>query len=120
MSIYLLRTRHTDSQMDLFYDYVELSNINEEIATSYRDLLEYFKHENTTPSLCAWNEKVCELATIFVDSYSAYVVDIEENQALTSNQKTMFELGFVRDKGKVSFPLFTTCSCIHTAPSKTC
>lgn len=96
--------RLTDGSFD---HYVELSNINEEIATSYRDLLEYFKHENTTPSLCAWNEKVCELATIFVDSYSAYVVDIEENQALTSNQKTMFELGFVRDKGKVLLSPFS-------------
>lgn len=96
--------RLTDGSFD---HYVELSNIDEEIATSYRDLLEYFKHENTTPSLCAWNEKVCELATIFVDSYSAYVVDIEENQALTSNQKTMFELGFVRDKGKVLLSPFS-------------
>lgn len=91
----------------VFGHYAELSNIDEKVATPYRDLLEYFQKKNTTPSLCAWNEEVCALATIFVDSYFVYVFDIEENKAVTSSQKTMFELGFVRDKGKTFLSPFS-------------
>jgi len=91
----------------VFGHYAELSSANEKVATSYRHLLDYFYKKNTTPSLCAWNEEVCALATIFVDSYFAYVSDIEENQAVTSSQKTMFELGFVRNKGKTFLSPFS-------------
>lgn len=83
-----------------FNRHTKLSTIDHAVGTSYHDLLDYFRTKKTTPSLCAWDDEVCVLASAFVDTYLAYVSKIEENQALTLDQKIMFELGIVRDKGK--------------------
>lgn len=83
-----------------FANYTNLSKIDENIATSYHALLTYFQINKTTPSLCAWDEEVCALATTFVSHYLAYVSNIQEDQALVPEQKDLFEFGFVRDKGK--------------------
>lgn len=91
----------------VFESYAELSKIDENVASSYRDFLQYFQINKTTPSLCAWGDEVCALATTYVDRYLAYVSSIEQEKALSSDHKTMFEVGFVRHKGKVFFSPFS-------------
>ncbi|CAD6871624.1 DNA phosphorothioation-dependent restriction protein DptH [Methylomonas fluvii] len=87
--------------------YTKLQSIDQNIAASYHALLSYFQANKTTPSLCAWDEEVCMLATMFVGHYLSYVSNIEEDQALSTEQKTLFELGFVRDKGKTYLSPFS-------------
>jgi len=90
--------------------YSDLHNIDEKIASSYRALLEYFQANKTTPSLCAWGIDVCALATTFIDHYLSYISNIEQDQALSCDHKSMFELGFVRDKGKTFLSPFSPLS----------
>lgn len=90
-----------------FCHYDELCNIDEKVAANFRNLLEYFLIKKTTPSLCAWDNEICAIATTFVDSFLAFISNIEENQALSPDQKTMFELGFVRDQERIFLSPFS-------------
>lgn len=94
-------------QNGTFANYTELSKIDENIANSYQALLTYFQTNKTTPSLCAWDEEICTLATAFVESFLASVSNIPVDQALTVEHKTLFEFGFVRDKGKTFLSPFS-------------
>lgn len=82
-----------------------LKNIDSSIYTSYKKLLEYFKENKTTPSLCAWNDTVYDLASEFVKSYIAYMQKAEENRSLNDDQKLLFEFGFLTvDNKKLASP----------------
>lgn len=90
-----------------YANFTELKQIDENIATSYQKLLLYFQENKTTPSLCAWDEEVCTLATAFVDSCLAYLSNIPAEQALSADHKTIFKFGFVRDKKRVFLSPFS-------------
>ncbi len=85
---------------DKFRSCIELNVIDEQVATTYLELINYFLINKTTPSLCAWDDEVSSLASLFVDSYIRYISSIEEGSVLTNEQKRMFELGFVENAGR--------------------
>jgi DNA phosphorothioation-dependent restriction protein DptH len=84
----------------IFFSATELEAIDKSIAETYKALLNYFLTKKTTPSLCAWDDEVRNLATSFVESYLAFFTSISENIALTLDQKKLFELGFVKDRNR--------------------
>ncbi|MCF6243868.1 MAG: DNA phosphorothioation-dependent restriction protein DptH [Sulfurovum sp.] len=77
-----------------------LDDIDVPIANTYKALLNYFLIKKTTPSLCAWDDEVTLLASVFIDSYLVYLSKLESNSIFTNEQKIIFELGFVEDKNK--------------------
>jgi len=85
----------------------ELQSIDAAIASSYQALLNYFSTHQTTPSLCAWDNEVYTLAKSFVDSTLEYLSNIPSNQALLSNHKKIFEIGFVRNKNRTFLSPFS-------------
>jgi len=77
-----------------------LKGIDEELYEAYLGLLNYFTQHKTTPSLCSWNDTVCEHAEAVVDSYLNYMKNLEEDSALDDNAKVLFEFGFITKKGR--------------------
>ena len=83
----------------------ELEEINEDIFTSYKDLLDYFRKNRTTPSLCSWNDEVLELSKKFISNYLKYMENVEENTSLDKKTKILFEFGFIeKDNRKLVSP----------------
>ena len=78
----------------------ELESIDSEVYTTYKNLLTYFKEYKTTPSLCAWDDTVCDLASKFVDSFQHYMMQIQTNTSLNNEQKLVFSIGKANVEGK--------------------
>ncbi len=81
-------------------DISHLENIDQNIYSSFKDLISYFRDNRTTPSLCAWNDELFELSEIFINSYLEYMKNIEENIFLSNDVITLFEFGFVYKENK--------------------
>ena len=82
-----------------------LKDINSNIYEAYKKLLDYFKENKTTPSLCSWNETVYTLTKTFVNHYLKYMKTAEENKSLNDFHKLLFEFGFFRiDHKKMASP----------------
>lgn len=78
----------------------QLQQIDAEIHTTFSSLINYFKTNKTTPSLCAWDDELCVLASNFVDSFQAYMSKIENNTSLTPAQKEVFNIGKIETENK--------------------
>ncbi|MDP3266165.1 MAG: DNA phosphorothioation-dependent restriction protein DptH [Sulfuricurvum sp.] len=77
-----------------------LVDIDKDIHVNFLSLLEYFKVNKTTPSLCAWDDGLCEIASKFVDSFHHYMQKVQNHKAFTDQQKHMFNIGKVDIEGK--------------------
>lgn len=92
--------RFIDEQMFAFVDdekkIEKLKDINQEIYTSFKNLIDYFRKYKTTPSLCAWNDELYELSKKFTSCYLKYFESIQENTSLSNEAKQLFELGFMQ------------------------
>jgi len=77
-----------------------LENIDCDIYISYKNLLGYFKDHKTTPSLCAWDNIVCDLASKFVDSFQNYMSEIPTDTSLNNDHKAIFNIGKAVVDGK--------------------
>ncbi|MDH4943957.1 DNA phosphorothioation-dependent restriction protein DptH [Sulfurimonas sp. C5] len=82
-----------------------LKDINSNIYEAFKNLLDYFKKNKTTPSLCSWNDTVYTLTKTFVNHYLEYMQTAEENKSLNDFHKLLFEFGFFRiDHKKMASP----------------
>ena len=87
-------------KQDVPLNILALENIDREIYTTYKNLLGYFKDHKTTPSLCAWDDTVCALASKFVNSFQNYMSKIQSNASLNNDNKTIFNIGKAIVEGK--------------------
>lgn len=78
---------------------------NDDIRDAYRALLECYKDKKTTPSLCAWDDETCIVATKFVDAVQTYLSVIPNESSLTSEQQQVLQIGKVyKDKREYLSP----------------
>ncbi len=84
---------------DISHNIFELENIDVAIFESYKGLLNYFKEKSTVPSLCAWDDEVCDLASVFISSFQSYMSNIKTDTALNEEQKLIFNIGKVIHEG---------------------
>jgi len=82
---------------------LELTNV--EIQDTFKALLHCFKDKKTTPSLCAWDDKICSIATKFVNAVQNYLASIPNEVSLTSEQQQVMQIGKVyKDKREYFSP----------------
>lgn len=90
------RFTYIDYEYSIINDLSLISNLekcNEKIYEAYKKLLVYFQENNTVPSLCAWDNTVCNLASNFVNIFEEYMSSIPSDSSLTIEQKEIFNIG---------------------------
>lgn len=77
-----------------------LREIDQNIYEAYIALLQCFQDKKTTPSLCAWDDDICDTAEIFCNTVRDYLQAIPNNTSLTSEHKTILQIGKVNSEGR--------------------
>lgn len=75
----------------------EIESIAPEIASTYRELFEYLRKNNTLPSLSGWGPVYRGLIRNLIDAFYTNLNSIEINQYLDENQKKILKIGFHRN-----------------------
>lgn len=84
-----------------------IKNINEPIYNSLINIFEYFKKNNTVPSLCAWDNEISDLAEKFILLIKEYLENIPTNTSLSNNQKEIYNIGKKTIDGKIYLTPFS-------------
>lgn len=77
----------------------DLKKIDNQIANTYNDLLNYFQENRTTPSLVSWNDELIEIVREFIQSYIGYMDKVQDNSPLNNDVKKLFKLGMIEKSG---------------------
>lgn len=85
---------------DISHNISELESIDTDIFESYKNLLSYFREKKTVPSLCAWDDDLCDLVSKFVNSFQNYMSNIQTDTSLNKEQKQIFNIGKVIHEGQ--------------------
>ncbi len=73
-----------------------LKSANLDIYKAYVALLHCFQVKKTTPSLCAWDDDICDAAERFCNVVRDYFYNIPNNTSLTPEHKLILNIGKVK------------------------
>ncbi len=79
---------------------VELS-MNPSLREAYQQLLNYYKFNNTVPSLCFVDDQLRELSIRYLKAFNESVAHIQENVMLKEEEKNLFKLGVIEEEQRV-------------------
>lgn len=70
-------------------------NISDKVLVAYKNFLEYFKVNDTLPSLAYYNEELSELALKYVNAVIEELNEVKEESPLITKHKDLLRLGTV-------------------------
>jgi len=88
-------------------------NLPENVAVAYDDFLNAVNETGTIPSLLYYSENVKEKAEDYIQSYIDAIEGIEENQVMTSSQKSLFYLGTILHHQKIYMTPFSPLNVVY-------
>ena len=75
--------------------------MNPSLRDAYQQLLNYYKFNNTLPSLCFVDDQLRDLSIRYLKTFNESIAHIQENVMLKEEEKNLFKLGVIEEEQRV-------------------
>lgn len=83
-------------------------NISDELVEAYKNIINYYKINDSIPTLTYLNDEIINLYKIYINIYNKEIDDIKEKEILLNNitKKDLLKLGVIETESKIMFSPF--------------